>query len=110
MLAAGRLPNLGSGSRPKFTCACFASAYTYGQLRSSETLPFWNALRDSSSIHVSVDLGAEPFLMPCCMNESTCCACGESIVAFLPSLDSTEPPLLYSSSRKFTVKPSYRAP
>src|SRR5881227_370067 len=106
MLAACPLPNLGSGSRLNFTCACFASAYTYGQLRSSATLPDWKALRDSSSIQVLVDLGTAPFLTPCCMNESTCCACGESIVAFLPSLDSTEPQCEYSSSRKSTVSPS----
>src|SRR5437868_10899006 len=94
MLAACPPPHLGRGSRPKFTFACFASAYTYGQLRSSATLPLWKALRDSSSIQVLVDLGTAPFFTPCCMNDSTCCACGESIVAFLPSLDSTEPPLL----------------
>src|SRR2546423_14242522 len=105
MLAACPLPNLGSGSRLNFTWACFASAYTYGQLRSSDTLPDWKALRDSSSIQVLADLGTAPLLTPCCMKERACCACGESIVAFLPSLDRTEPPFEYSSSRKSTVRP-----
>src|SRR5450759_1446590 len=84
----------------------WASVYTYAQLRRKTRLPFWNAVRDSSSFHVSAAFGMVPSL-----NASTAhCTPATALSVFtvgVPSAARNAPPAELTISAKLQVRPSY---
>src|SRR3954469_13175702 len=113
MLARPAPSNAGSGATsnlPLSFAVSWLSPYAYGQLRMNAYLPVCHAASDSGSMYVATLRGAAPRLMASAMSFVAATFCGESIVAFLPSFDRTEPPAANASSSQSHVRASYAAP
>src|SRR4051812_5253423 len=113
MLARPAPSNAGSGATsnlPFSLAVSWLSPYAYGQLRMKAYLPVCHAASDSGSMYVATPRGAAPCLTASAMSLVAATFCGESMVALLPSLESTEPPAANASSSQSHVRPSYAAP
>jgi hypothetical protein len=69
-------------------------------------LPVCQAASDSGSMYVATERGAAPCFTASASSFVACTFCGESIVAVLPSFESTDPPAANASSSQSHVRPS----